>query len=116
MHPMSSPAATAAPALLLDRHNGVARVTLNRPQKRNALSAELLADLEAALARLAGDDAVRVVVLAAAGPVFSSGHDLGEMLGGTEAVYRDLFGRCARVMQMLRRLPQPVIARVQGVA
>src|SRR5436190_24251108 len=107
---MSAPAATAAPPLLLDQHGGVARVTLNRPHKRNALSAELLAGLEATLTRLAGDEAVRIVVLAAAGPVFSSGHDLGEMLDGTESIYRELLERCARVMQLLRKLPQPVIA------
>src|SRR5262249_48947449 len=112
--PPMSTAAPAAPALLLDQRAGVARVTLNRPHKRNALSAELLADLEATLTRLAGDDAVRVVVVAAAGPVFSSGHDLTEMTGGTEAAYRDLFERCSRVMQLLRKLPQPVVARVQG--
>jgi enoyl-CoA hydratase/carnithine racemase len=113
---MSAPAATAPPALLCEHRAGVARVTLNRPHRRNALSAELLGDLEATLTRLAGEQAVRVVVLAAAGPVFSSGHDLGEMLGGTESIYRELFERCSRVMQLLRKLPQPVIARVQGVA
>jgi enoyl-CoA hydratase/carnithine racemase len=112
---MSAPVA-AVPALLLEQNAGVCRVTLNRPQKRNALSAELLADLETTLTRLAGDDTVRVVVLAAAGTVFSAGHDLGEMLGGTESIYRELFERCSRVMQLLRKLPQPVVARVQGVA
>ena len=113
---MSAPATAAAPALLLEQNAGVCRVTLNRPQKRNALSAELLADLEATLTRLAEDAAVRVVVLAAAGPVFSAGHDLGEMAGGSEATYRHLFERCTRVMQLLRSLPQPVVARVQGLA
>jgi enoyl-CoA hydratase/carnithine racemase len=113
--PMTATTA-AAPALLLDQQHGVLRVTLNRPHKRNALSAELLADLETTLTRVAGQEAVRVVVLAAAGPVFSAGHDLGEMVGGTESIYRDLFERCSRVMQLLRKLPQPVIARVQGVA
>ncbi len=113
---MASSSATAAPALLLDVQQGVARVTLNRPHRRNALSAELLAELETTLTRLAVDAAVRVVVLAAAGPVFSAGHDLGEMVGGSEASYRALFERCARVMQLLHKLPQPVVARVQGLA
>src|SRR5262249_41057292 len=84
--------------------------------KRNALSRELLLELEAAQQRLAADATVRVVVLAASGPVFSSGHDLNEMVGCTEHAYRELFTLCSRVMYQFRRLPQPVIARVQGVA
>lgn len=96
--------------------DGVVRLTLNRPEKRNALSLELLTLLEERLAAVEGDPAARVVVLAAAGPVFSSGHDLSEMTGRSEADYRDLFETCSRVMLQLRRLPQPVIARVQGLA
>jgi len=107
---------TTSAALLVETTGAVARLTLNRPAKRNALSHALLADLETTLARIASDRAVRVVVLAAAGSVFCSGHDLGEMEGRSEAEYRDLFALCSRVMQQLRRLPQPVIARVQGTA
>ncbi len=96
--------------------DGVVTVTLNRPEKRNALSRNLLGQLEEAIGAISSDPEARVVVLAARGPVFCSGHDLGEMTGRTEEDYRDLFAACSRVMLGLRRLPQPVIARVQGVA
>jgi enoyl-CoA hydratase/carnithine racemase len=95
---------------------GVVHLTLNRPDKRNALSKELLVQLEEALVELAADTSARVVVLAARGPVFCSGHDLGEMVGCSEAAYRELFRLCSRVMQRFRQLPQPVIARVHGMA
>src|SRR5262249_43538640 len=107
---------TAADPLLLDAHNGIVRLTLNRPEKRNALSRDLLTRLEQAIGDIAIDAAARVVVLTAVGPVFSSGHDLGEMADGSEEEYRELFQLCSRVMLGLRRLPQPVIARVQGLA
>jgi enoyl-CoA hydratase/carnithine racemase len=95
--------------------DGVVRLTLNRPEKRNPLSRSLLADLAAALDDVAGSPA-RAVVLAGEGPVFCAGHDLGEMVGREEAEYHDLFSLCSKVMQQLRRLPQPVIARVHGPA
>jgi enoyl-CoA hydratase/carnithine racemase len=113
---MDTATLTATPALLVETEGGVATLSLNRPEKRNALSRELLAQLESALTGLAADPAVRVVVLTAQGPVFCSGHDLGEMVGCAEAAYHELFTACSRVMQGLRRLPQPVIARVQGTA
>jgi enoyl-CoA hydratase/carnithine racemase len=94
----------------------VVHLILNRPEKRNALSLELLRELEAALARIADSRDVRVVVLASRGPVFCSGHDLGEMAGCSVDAYRELFALCSRVMLQIRRLPQPVLARVQGVA
>jgi enoyl-CoA hydratase/carnithine racemase len=103
-------------ALQVDTHGPIARWTLNRPEKRNALSRGLLADLEQVICRTQRDSAVRIVVLAAKGTVFCSGHDLGEMTGCTEQSYGDLFALCARVMLGLRRLPQPVIVRVQGTA
>lgn len=102
--------------LLVEQEAGVVRLTLNRPERRNALSEAMLTELGAALERTAQDRTARVVVLAAAGTVFSSGHDLGEMAGRSEADYQALFARCSRVMQQIRRLPQPVIARVQGLA
>jgi enoyl-CoA hydratase/carnithine racemase len=111
-----SAAVAAEPILCTETAQGVCRVTLNRPDKRNALSRELLVELEAALTGIGADPGVRVVVLAAAGPVFSSGHDLKEMTGCTPQQYRELFGLCSRVMQHLRKLPQPVIARVHGLA
>jgi enoyl-CoA hydratase/carnithine racemase len=102
--------------LLTENTGGVLRLTLNRPDKRNALSRALLEDLETVLHGTADDATVRVVVLAAAGPVFSSGHDLGEMQGCTESEYHALFALCSRVMHQFRRLRQPVIARVHATA
>jgi enoyl-CoA hydratase/carnithine racemase len=102
--------------LLMEARGGVVRLTLNRPEKRNALSIDLLRRLELALRSIAADPTARVVVLASRGSVFCSGHDLSEMVGQTEEAYHDLFALCSRVMLGLRRLPQPVIARVQGVA
>jgi enoyl-CoA hydratase/carnithine racemase len=106
----------APPALVVDRDGPVTRLTLNRPDRRNALSHGLLAELESALSAIAAERAARVVVLAGRGPAFCAGHDLGEMVGRPEEEYRDLFALCSRVMLGLRRLPQPVIARVHGVA
>jgi enoyl-CoA hydratase/carnithine racemase len=107
---------TVEPLLAVDSAAGVLRLTLNRPQKRNALSQELLTVLGSTLDEVAADPTARVVVLGAAGAVFCSGHDLGEMVGREEEEYRSLFSLCSGVMQKLRRLPQPVIARVQGPA
>src|SRR5947209_1222571 len=103
---------TAAPELLSETSGGVVRLTLNRPDKRNALSRELLSRLREAQEAIASDPAARVVVLAARGPAFCAGHDLGEMVGCSESDYRDLFTLCSDVMQRFRRLPQPVVARV----
>jgi enoyl-CoA hydratase/carnithine racemase len=102
--------------LLIESAGGIVRLTLNRPERRNALSLDLLRSLESAIREIAADDAARVVVLGSAGPVFCSGHDLTEMVGRSEAEYRELFATCSRVMLGLRRLPQPAIARVQGIA
>ncbi len=102
--------------LLITADEGVVRLTLNRPERRNALSTRLLGALEKALVDVAADESARVVVLAAHGPAFSSGHDLSEMIGRGEREYRELFERCARVMMTIRELPQPVIARVHGAA
>src|SRR5579875_2025573 len=95
---------------------GIARLTLNRPEKRNALSFDLLGQLESAIDAIGGAPEARVIVIGSVGPVFCSGHDLAEMVGRSEEDYRELFAACSRVMLGLRRLPQPVIARVQGVA
>jgi enoyl-CoA hydratase/carnithine racemase len=102
--------------LLIEKRGGIARLTLQRPQRRNALSRRLIAQMEAALDEIAADEHVRVLVIGAEGPVFCSGHDLTEMVGHNEAEYQQIFGDCSRMMQKLRRLPQPVIARVQGMA
>jgi enoyl-CoA hydratase/carnithine racemase len=113
---METAPATLPAGLEVEVREGVVYLTLNRPQKRNALSHELLAELDAALTQIGGNAEARVVVLGARGPVFCSGHDLGEMVGCTEAAYHELFELCSRVMHHFRRLPQPVIARVQGTA
>jgi enoyl-CoA hydratase/carnithine racemase len=107
----------AEPVLLREAQDGVATLTLNRPAQFNALSGELLSALEQATDELAGDRSARVVVLAAAGRGFCAGHDLREIraLGGRAEV-EALFLRCSRVMQQLVALPQPVIARVHGIA
>jgi enoyl-CoA hydratase/carnithine racemase len=102
--------------LLVQARGGVVQVVLNRPEKRNALSQEMIAQLDTALSHIADDTSAQVVVLAANGPAFCAGHDLNEMTGCSESEYRELFENCSRVMMQLRQLPQPVIARVQGTA
>jgi enoyl-CoA hydratase/carnithine racemase len=101
----------------VDRDGAVATLTLDRPQARNALSAELMTELERELGAVAGDRTIKVVILGAEGPAFSSGHDLKQMRACRDrAVYEELFTQCSRMMMAIVRLPQPVIARVQGVA
>jgi enoyl-CoA hydratase/carnithine racemase len=100
----------------LERDGTVAVVTLNRPQRRNALSLAMMRELVACLERLGEDRTVRAVILAAAGKVFSSGHDLSEMRGRDVNDYRKLFDVCTELMTALQSIPQPVIAEVQGVA
>ncbi len=105
------------PILLLRQLDGIATLTLNRPKQYNALSDAMLDALLAALDAVAKDAAVRVVVLAGNGPAFCAGHDLKEMRQRREQdYYRGLFAKCGRMMQALTRLPQPVIARVEGIA
>ncbi len=110
------------PALKRVDTEGVAILTLCRPQKRNPLSDALLAGLTAELEVIAGDAAIRAVILAAEGPVFCAGHDLKEMSARrTDAdrgrdYFTDILGRCSRLMQQIVTLPQPLIAAVEGVA
>ncbi len=104
------------PLLLVENLEGIRRLTLNHPEKRNALSRALLQALADELARIQDDRSVRIVILRAAGPVFSAGHDLRELTGTTEAESTALFALCTRVMEGLRLLPQPVIAEVDGLA
>ena len=105
---------------LLLRHDdarGVVTLTMNRPQAFNSLSEAMLEALQTELDRLAGDERVRVVVLAAAGKAFCAGHDLKEMRAEpSQAYYEGLFRQCGRMMLAIQRLPVPVIARVQGIA
>lgn len=117
-----SAAVEAAPLLLREDADGIAIITLNRPAARNSLSFAMLDALQGALAAVAEDPAVRVVVLAAAGPVFSAGHDLREIVAHRadadqgRAFFERAMAKCSAVMQAITALPQPVIAAVQGVA
>jgi enoyl-CoA hydratase/carnithine racemase len=104
------------PSVLLDVRDGVAILTLNHPEKRNPLSRAMLTALEAKLDRIASDAAVRAVIVRAAGPAFSAGHDLRELVGASEEGHRSLFALCSRVMESIRNLAKPVIAEVQGIA
>jgi enoyl-CoA hydratase/carnithine racemase len=91
-------------------------VTLNRPEWRNALSLDLMLELIRCLDDFASNSEIRAVILAASGKVFSSGHDLSEMVGRTVGDYRRLFDVCTELMVKIQSIPQPVIAQVQGVA
>ncbi|MBV8999907.1 MAG: enoyl-CoA hydratase [Solirubrobacterales bacterium] len=93
-----------------------ARIKLNRPEKRNALSLELMQELTAALRDVSAHAPVRAIVIEGAGPAFSAGHDLSEMIGRDEAFLDELFAVCTVMMETIHELPQPVIARVHGIA
>lgn len=114
---MTAPlSADAAPLLRADA-NGIATLTLNRPAARNALSRGLMAALQDEVERIAKDRSVRVVVIAAAGPGFCAGHDLKEIRSDPRReTYEALFAQCSLLMRSIVHLPQPVIARVHGIA
>lgn len=98
----------------LEQDGGIARIFLNRPQKVNALSATILDELAAMVERLAGDESLRVVVLAGRGKAFCGGADVGELAALTEASAGAFVGRIHRVCAALRALPVPVVARLHG--
>jgi enoyl-CoA hydratase/carnithine racemase len=100
----------------LTHEGSTAILTLNRPQRRNALSLNLMLELIEALEDLSHDAATRAIILAAAGKVFCSGHDLSEMTGRDINEYRRIFDVCSLLMLKIQSVPQPVIAEVQGVA
>ena len=102
--------------LVSEREGDFAVVTLNRPERRNALSLDLMRELIDCLGEIGESVETRVVILAAAGKVFSSGHDLKELVNGTIADYRRIFDVCTQLMTRLQSIPQPVIAQVQGIA
>jgi enoyl-CoA hydratase/carnithine racemase len=102
--------------LLVEDEGEVRVLTLDHPEKRNALSQPMLTELRAALDAAATDRAVRAVLLRARGPVFSSGHDLGEIARQGEVEQRALFALCTEVMERLPNLPQPVVAEVHALA
>ncbi|HZU25373.1 MAG TPA: enoyl-CoA hydratase [Bryobacteraceae bacterium] len=106
----------AADHLLTACDSAIATITLNRPERRNALSLALMRDLIAELERTAARTEIRAVILAAAGSVFCSGHDLSELRGAGLDEQARIFDVCTRLMETIQRVPQPVIARVQGMA
>lgn len=118
----SRPAPQGAAPILHDRRDGIAVLTLNQPEQRNTLSEAMLAALAEALAAIAQDEKVRAVVIASSGHVFCAGHDLKELMAHRNdrdrgrAYFRHIMETCSAVMQSIVRLPQPVIAAVQGTA
>lgn len=113
---LASPTSSKYQTILCDTEGPLALVTLNRPQRRNALSLELMTELIDCLNEIGRNRELRVVVLRAAGKVFSSGHDLSEMAGRDINEYRQVFAVCTELMTCVQSIPQPVIAEVQGVA
>ncbi len=119
-----SEAATALveEVLLRDDYEGVTTLTLNRPKQRNSLSEALMAALTAEMTAIAEDPSVRVVVLAANGPVFSAGHDLKELTAARpqedrgRTYYQDIMKRCSTMMLSILQNPKPVIAKIHGTA
>ena len=107
---------TASPLLYELTSEGVALLHLNNPERRNALSSQTLAALEEKIGEIANEPAARVVVIRSQGPVFSSGHDLNELVNADAEDYTAIFDACTRVMEAIRLLPKPVIAQVQGLA
>ncbi|MEZ5839859.1 MAG: enoyl-CoA hydratase [Hyphomicrobiales bacterium] len=118
----ASAAVAAEPLVLSETAEGIARLTLNNPARRNSLSEGMMSALKAALVEAAADASVRAVVIAAAGPVFSAGHDLKELTAHRgdadrgRAYFDKIMRQCADMMQTIVRLPKPVIAEVQGTA
>lgn len=109
--------ATDSPVLIRENDGAVATLTLNRPDQLNALSEELMAALQAELDRIATEPKTKVVILRGAGRAFCAGHDLKEMRSRPDlSYYTALFEKCSRMMLSLLNLPQPVIARVHGMA
>ncbi len=96
--------------------DAVATLTMSRPDKRNALSLDMMRELDGALRALAEDPSARAIVIRGEGPAFSAGHDLRELVDRDEAAYREVFTACVDLMQTIARVPQPVIAEVERVA
>ncbi|MBC3885182.1 enoyl-CoA hydratase [Undibacterium griseum] len=108
---------TALPGVLRSDRAGVTTLTLNRGERFNVLSEQVLDELSGQLRTIAADPSVRVVVLAAAGKAFCAGHDLREMQASPDMkYYQNLFAQCSKLMLAIQKLPQPVIARVHGLA
>lgn len=117
-HPLNTSSAETScqPLLLQSVTDGICVLTLNRPDRFNALSRELLAALNEAMERVSIDANIRVVILAANGKAFCAGHDLKQMRASSQADVTSLFQTCSDFMLKLTHLPQPVIAEVNGMA
>src|SRR6476661_3093914 len=102
--------------ICFELEDSIALITLNRPQRCNALSLALMRELVDCLSEIGGRRDLRAVIVAANGKVFSSGHDLSEMVGRDRNDYQCLFEACTELMEKLQSIPQPVIAEVQGIA
>lgn len=109
-------AASESAHVTTGREGEVALITMNRPEKRNALSLEMMRELEGALAALADDREVRAVIVRGEGPVFSAGHDLRELVGRDAEMYAAIFDACVALMTRIAAVPQPVIAEVAKMA
>ncbi|HYV02963.1 MAG TPA: enoyl-CoA hydratase-related protein, partial [Blastocatellia bacterium] len=102
--------------LVVENNGSITVITLNRPDRRNALSLDLMQELISCLREIGGSTEVRAVILAAAGPAFSAGHDLSELREKGIDEYRNVFEVCTELMTMIQSIPQPVIAEVRGIA
>ena len=102
--------------ILYSTNGPVAFLTLNNPQKINALSTTMISEIIHALDEVAQDESIKVLVIRAAGKHFCAGHNLAEMVAGGVKEYKYIFDQCSRMMQMIHEIPQPVIAQVQGIA
>lgn len=102
--------------LLIESGQGLVTLTMNRPEKRNPLSAEMMKEMIATLREIGAQREVRAVILAGRGAAFSAGHDLAELRGREISFYREIFDLCSELMTTIQRIPQPVIASVGGVA
>jgi enoyl-CoA hydratase/carnithine racemase len=111
-----SEAARTYTNIRVERDGPIAAITLNRPEKRNALSVEHMQELLDCFEAIGADRSISVVILRGEGPVFSAGHDLREMEGQTEEFYQHEFALCSRLMEKIVSLPQPVIAEVHSIA
>jgi enoyl-CoA hydratase/carnithine racemase len=107
---------TAAKHVEVTQEDGIAVVTMNRPEKRNALSLELMRDLIAAFRETGGDRSIPAVILRGEGPAFSAGHDLRELRCTDVAAIREIFDTCVELMETIQNIPQPVIAEVATIA
>jgi enoyl-CoA hydratase/carnithine racemase len=102
--------------LLVESEAPITVVTLNRPERRNALSLDLMQELIDCFQEIGRSADIRAIILAAAGPAFSAGHDLSELREGNLGKYRHIFDVCAELMTLIQTIPQPVIAEVRGIA